>query len=932
MSFDYSIDADPSKALSALEKVDAGNKQVEAGARRIGEAMTGALGGQALQNAQGQFLATGVAAKSMGDRVDAAMEAMDREESVLQRIRGPAQQYQQDLTALDSLLEKNTITTNEYADAVTRLNQKLEKTPAAPSPAKEKESKSFGSSVGEELGSKIGMVGGALAIGGAIETVKQLAEIDDKYTELSNSALRFATAGRTTNDILEEQRTLANSLHVEMGTTLEAYERIKDATEASNLTHAEELRLTKTLGEAAILNGRSMGESAQAILGLKVAFETGQDPARQLRAIMKDYPALSDQMSESLGVTEQQMLSMAKSGKLGFNDLAQAMTKSTDEIDEKFGNRAVTWGQRWNEMKDAIEKPINIQAMTAPFGTFDDQLNRLIDDLDKVRARTEAKQFTAGVEQLKGIIQDTVHQMSDIAQAPGFKDEADQRAKVLDAKLAIDNLVAAHKKGTYSAEEYRTKLRALEDEVTGGPSTYTKLARSVEDGNRAYTEGIAAASALMLNGTYTAHQYYLELEKLSTAKFGVAFKGPADNDALQRAVAERNGGSESGKLEFNDLGRATHGLRRSELDVDQGLGQTDGAGKYEAPIADQDAKAAMEMYKQVATPAEKYADDLEKINDLHQKGDLDGTAYDRVVGALSDKYKTILTPLEQYQAGIKKLEQEMAVGLVSQEAYDDKLRELKLTAGQGSFTDGITQGLKDIRKETQGAATEIATALKAAFDGVNNSIVELVTTGKTDWSKLATTIEGDLTKFALHKAESALFDSATSSATAAAGGAATGAAIATGMEAGGTAAGLTITAAMEAGGVAAAATIGTAMAAGGAAGGAAQGLEAAVPLAFAGGGQFVVGGPSGTDKSLQAFWATRGERVTVETPDQQRASVRQPVVMAAHGGGSGNTVIRNVFDSRDLLDAVGTNHGGQTIMNSVRKNVGAFKSIFGRNR
>jgi hypothetical protein len=40
---------------------------------------------------------------------------------------------------------------------------------------------------------------------------------------------------------------------------------------------------------------------------------------------------------------------------------------------------------------------------------------------------------------------------------------------------------------------------------------------------------------------------------------------------------------------------------------------------------------------------------------------------------------------------------------------------------------------------------------------------------------------------------------------------------------------------------------------------------------FATGGSFMVGGPSGTDRTPVSFMATRGERVTVETPGQQRS-------------------------------------------------------------
>lgn len=53
---------------------------------------------------------------------------------------------------------------------------------------------------------------------------------------------------------------------------------------------------------------------------------------------------------------------------------------------------------------------------------------------------------------------------------------------------------------------------------------------------------------------------------------------------------------------------------------------------------------------------------------------------------------------------------------------------------------------------------------------------------------------------------------------------------------------------------------------------------------FAHGGQFTVGGGGGTDTTPVNFMATRGERVTVETPGQQRRG----------GGGGGNTFIFKV--------------------------------------
>jgi len=72
-------------------------------------------------------------------------------------------------------------------------------------------------------------------------------------------------------------------------------------------------------------------------------------------------------------------------------------------------------------------------------------------------------------------------------------------------------------------------------------------------------------------------------------------------------------------------------------------------------------------------------------------------------------------------------------------------------------------------------------------------------------------------------------------------------------------------------------------------------------LGFATGGSFIVGGPSGTDKTPVNFWATRGERVTVETPaQQQRHAPRMSVTIINNAGVEVSAHEREGFDGRTL--------------------------------
>lgn len=96
---------------------------------------------------------------------------------------------------------------------------------------------------------------------------------------------------------------------------------------------------------------------------------------------------------------------------------------------------------------------------------------------------------------------------------------------------------------------------------------------------------------------------------------------------------------------------------------------------------------------------------------------------------------------------------------------------------------------------------------------------------------------------------------------------------------------------------------------------------------FATGGQFMVDGRSGVDANNINMNVTRGERVTIETPAQQRANDA-----AANGAGGASPVslkVVNVTDPREALAALETSEGEQTFVNIIERNAPAIRRILG---
>lgn len=94
---------------------------------------------------------------------------------------------------------------------------------------------------------------------------------------------------------------------------------------------------------------------------------------------------------------------------------------------------------------------------------------------------------------------------------------------------------------------------------------------------------------------------------------------------------------------------------------------------------------------------------------------------------------------------------------------------------------------------------------------------------------------------------------------------------------------------------------------------------------FATGGQFMVDGRGGVDNNNINMNVSRGERVTIETPAQQRA--------AANGAGATNVEVPvkivNIRDPKEIDAYMASEEGGKTIFNHLSENPNRLKAIIG---
>jgi len=395
MTFVVKIEAPGAgQAETAIARVEAGLGKTTAAADKTRDAMGRVVGtsadlaklAAATEKAAGatkRLAAEGEAGSGVSAKLkkahDAVIDTLAREADIIERIRGPMREYRADMDALESLYKRNKISAAEYDDELQRLI-KTQGTMHGPAHAKE-ETPSGPSLGGIAGGLASGGVGGALgalpgvgvlvsAIGQVHELIVKYKELEDEYTTLTNNATKFVDAGHSVNMVIDEQVAMSAKLHAKLETTLDLYDAVRDGTDGLNVSHAEQNRLLQSMGEAFILAGKGVENAGGLMQKFSYALASGKMESREFKGIMREVPEIADIWTEHFGMTRVELTKALASGKLGTEDLMQAILAETKALDDNYGKRKATNAQLEEEFrqKERIARMRNPPAPSASGG------------------------------------------------------------------------------------------------------------------------------------------------------------------------------------------------------------------------------------------------------------------------------------------------------------------------------------------------------------------------------------------------------------------------------------------------------------------------------------------------------------------------------------------------------------------------------------
>ncbi|HSN27488.1 MAG TPA: tape measure protein [Kofleriaceae bacterium] len=376
MSFDIQIKVDPGNAVSAIKGVTDGLTAAEAKGKTAGESMLGVSGAfKSMATAMAQEQAALARLSTMHDQLAVKNSglvgsfagiaaAIKREQDVLASIRQPQMEYFDTLTALDKLLERNAISTQEYAEQVTQLNRSMGGAPKA-------EGKGGGIGLGDVAQFVGGGAAGAavLGIGHQIEDIADsYAKLDDQYTALSNHALKFAEAGRSVGTVMAQQEQLAASLHTTLSEAMDAYDSVQDATVDLGLSEQQLIAATKAVGESSVISGKSMAGAGDVLNRLILAMDSGADAGRALKTALVGYDDLSDMLTRHFHTTRAGLVELGNQHKITSRDIVQAIIEESGAEQEAYDKRKVSIEKETEMLNERIA--INLKSkdeMTAVF-------------------------------------------------------------------------------------------------------------------------------------------------------------------------------------------------------------------------------------------------------------------------------------------------------------------------------------------------------------------------------------------------------------------------------------------------------------------------------------------------------------------------------------------------------------------------------------
>lgn len=238
-------------------------------------------------------------------------------------------------------------------------------------------------SAGAALASFRSMRGALVALGGAL-LVREAVQAADAWTLFGNRLETLLGSAEEAGDELERLFGVAQRTRSDLGATVETFTRMAMSMETTGLNADQTRTLVEGLNAGFINTGVSTQEAANGLRQLGQAFQSGRLQGDELRSVMENMGPVARDIARELGFTGKNAIGefreAASSAEISIEQIAKAMHNALLPQIDRLETSSKTVGQAMTQFRNALMRAV---AMSNEASGTTDELAGAIDDLRK---------------------------------------------------------------------------------------------------------------------------------------------------------------------------------------------------------------------------------------------------------------------------------------------------------------------------------------------------------------------------------------------------------------------------------------------------------------------------------------------------------------------------------------------------------------------
>ncbi len=649
----------------------------------------------------------------------------------------------------------------------------------------------------------------------AVISAREIAQASENYTTLTNRLRLVTTNTESLIAAQAAVFDIAQDSRQPLAATAELYQRIAANSQELGLSANEIVSVVDTVNKTLAISGSSAAAASGALVQLGQAFASGQLRGEELNAVLEAAPPLAKAIADGLGVTVGELRKLGADGLLTADAIAQAIIKQGDAVDQLFGRSVKTASQSLTQLGNSLTQAIGeIDKATGSSLAFSNTISSISNLIDSGALTLPIIQSAAiwgrELDNISGDFSATFNIISDLL--GDFEDDSKSAASayVFEFKNIPADLRAAVRVATVEIasliDNNVNQVQALGAAIAAIPNGLDAV-KSAYSGVRQEVEILAQTRQESIDAIFQERDASIQAGEAAKKRFEDERKARQEQRArtekeieeLRKRLLGRNielGGGTGTSKAAKEAAQAAERLQQLYDTTEKGLarqialfGETTGAAQLRYDLENGELAALAGPRKENLISLQEELDRLQQIEKVKQESQ--GT--EQYTAALRDQVSArrnaIDIEIESIGVGgrraqtlrdLNQLEFEYARRLeelaraqgtssaLSAEAYQtrvDALRaamlqeiaiveegEKKKAVARGDAVSGIRQATEDYIDSANDLSAGFADAAGNAFQGLEDQIVQFVTTGKASFAEFANSVIADLIRIEARKA------------------------------------------------------------------------------------------------------------------------------------------------------------------------------------